>query len=402
MLSVIDLISAVGAAQGVFLALLLASQKERSLPNRILAAFIIAFTLLTIGDILYYSHLLLYFPHLWLVFDPLTFVLAPLFYLYVLSLVQPGFTLQVRHLAHGIPAFLLYAVFAMVYVQPADAKLAMLRDEYSQSGSSVDIALLVAAAQMLVYLAAAFVRLRRHSALIRDNYSFREKVELRWLRVMIGVMAVLWMCFVITTLFNLPVMRALDRVMFPAAVYIIGYMGIRQPAIFRRDSPMYTPIAQVAGQPIVESLPEDIPPVPTAERKKYDHSTLTPDAAAVYAERLREAMESEKLYLRADLKLQDVALQLDARPHHLSQVLNDNLGKSFFDFVNGYRVEEVKRKLHDPAFDNFTLLAIGLESGFNSKAAFNAAFRKHTGTTPSQYKRTAGVQPDTKHPPKSG
>jgi AraC-like DNA-binding protein len=72
-------------------------------------------------------------------------------------------------------------------------------------------------------------------------------------------------------------------------------------------------------------------------------------------------------------------------PNHLSQVINQLEGKNFFDFVNAYRVEEVKRKMADDRSKKLTLLAIALESGFNSKTSFNMVFKKMTGQTPSQY-----------------
>ena len=72
--------------------------------------------------------------------------------------------------------------------------------------------------------------------------------------------------------------------------------------------------------------------------------------------------------------------------HNLSQVINAKLGKNFYDFVNEYRVEEVKRRLRDPKYTNLKILAIGMDAGFNTKSTFNAFFKKHTGLTPSQYR----------------
>ena len=73
--------------------------------------------------------------------------------------------------------------------------------------------------------------------------------------------------------------------------------------------------------------------------------------------------------------------------YHLSQLLNENLNQKFYDFVNGYRVEEAKRALFDPANDHLTILAVALEAGFSSKSAFNAAFKKFAGTTPSDFRK---------------
>jgi AraC-like DNA-binding protein len=66
--------------------------------------------------------------------------------------------------------------------------------------------------------------------------------------------------------------------------------------------------------------------------------------------------------------------------------LNERLKKSFYDFVNGYRVEEARRILRDPRRGDQKILTIAFDSGFASKAAFNRVFKRHTGMTPSEYK----------------
>jgi AraC-like DNA-binding protein len=75
--------------------------------------------------------------------------------------------------------------------------------------------------------------------------------------------------------------------------------------------------------------------------------------------------------------------------HHLSQVLNDRLQQNFFDFVNSYRVEEVRRRISEPSGRTLTLMAIALDAGFNSKSVFNTAFRKYTCMTPSEFRKKA-------------
>jgi len=97
-------------------------------------------------------------------------------------------------------------------------------------------------------------------------------------------------------------------------------------------------------------------------------------------------MLNEKPYLNPDLNLYSLAKLLDIRPNHLSQIINSMEKKNFFDFVNEYRIHEVKKNLVQDDKKNLSLLGIAFESGFNSKASFNRAFRKIEGTTPSKYK----------------
>jgi AraC-like DNA-binding protein len=72
--------------------------------------------------------------------------------------------------------------------------------------------------------------------------------------------------------------------------------------------------------------------------------------------------------------------------NQLSELINSRMGCNFYDFVNKYRIEDVKQLMVDPKYKNFTILAIALEAGFPSKSTFNSIFKKFTGLTPSEYK----------------
>jgi AraC-like DNA-binding protein len=71
----------------------------------------------------------------------------------------------------------------------------------------------------------------------------------------------------------------------------------------------------------------------------------------------------------------------------LSQAINERTGQNFYDFVNFYRVETVKERLKDPEKRDMNVLHIAFDAGFNTKATFNAVFKKSTGLTPSQYRK---------------
>jgi len=97
-------------------------------------------------------------------------------------------------------------------------------------------------------------------------------------------------------------------------------------------------------------------------------------------------MESERLYTDCELSLQKVSERLSIPPHHLSQIINERLNQSFSDFINFYRVEEVKKNLLDPSKKHYSILALAENSGFNSKSSFNSVFKKHTNGTPSEFR----------------
>ncbi|HVW97215.1 MAG TPA: ABC transporter permease [Mucilaginibacter sp.] len=103
--------------------------------------------------------------------------------------------------------------------------------------------------------------------------------------------------------------------------------------------------------------------------------------------RLKEVVVANRIYEDAELTLSSLAVKLGMHPHELSRIINTGLDKNFSDFINEFRVREVSRKMRDPAYDNFTLLGIAYESGFNSKTTFNRVFREITGKTPLEYKK---------------
>lgn len=95
--------------------------------------------------------------------------------------------------------------------------------------------------------------------------------------------------------------------------------------------------------------------------------------------------ETRKIYTNPDLTLSILAKELNIRPQLLSQFINDNLNKSFAQFINEYRIDEAKRLLKEST--QFKIDAVGFESGFNSSSTFYSAFKKITGTTPSSYQK---------------
>jgi AraC-like DNA-binding protein len=103
---------------------------------------------------------------------------------------------------------------------------------------------------------------------------------------------------------------------------------------------------------------------------------------------LAETMDRNKLYLSENCTIDDVAEAVQIAKHHLSYILNSHLNKSFSDFINEYRIKYACQLIKDKNQGHLTLEAIGLKCGFGSKTTFNRAFKKHSGLTPSEYKRS--------------
>ena len=165
-------------------------------------------------------------------------------------------------------------------------------------------------------------------------------------------------------------------------IYIMGFLGLRQPAIFARlegVSPERLP-ATNNNMPLVEVSPD------TGGDEKYKKSALDETMSEALLAELLAHMENEKPYLNGELTLPHLAEEVGISPHYLSQVINERLEQNFFDFINRYRVEEVKHHLSDPTKDRNKITTLALNAGFNSKSAFYTAFKKLTGMTPKQFK----------------
>ena len=83
-----------------------------------------------------------------------------------------------------------------------------------------------------------------------------------------------------------------------------------------------------------------------------------------------------------------MAEKLGISPGYVSQIINTITGDNFAHYINQYRVEAVKEMISSSEYENYNLLAMGLESGFTSKTTFYKAFKKVTGQTPNEYKNT--------------
>lgn len=112
---------------------------------------------------------------------------------------------------------------------------------------------------------------------------------------------------------------------------------------------------------------------------------MQPEEIEMAIEKLDQLMQQDERYLDTALSLRTLAAEAGLHPNKLSWMLNDQVGVSFNDYVNNFRLDCFKQKVLDPANKNFTLLGLAFESGFNSKSTFNDYFKKKTGITPRKW-----------------
>jgi AraC-like DNA-binding protein len=366
-------------------ALLLANQRGNRPANRWLAAFVTALALLTVGDLLIETRWLVRVPQLAFTTDWLILALGPCMWVYVRRMTgdfrPTGWWLAL----HFVPMLVLLGVLTPLYVLPVDVKANVIADAIRTDEHGVQWGLAVPALHVLAYWAAAVQTLAAYRRRATAEIASLDRIGFEWLRVMLIVTLTIWVSWLLGLVLNVPAARPLNDLAVPAGLYALAFFALRQPAVF-----VHWALSTSTGEPLPAELPaaapQPEPAVPVAT--KYARSRLEIAEVERYRVRLEEVMSVEKPWLENELTLAELARRVDCTPHSLSQLLNDVVGVPFFDYVNRRRVEEVKRCLADPAYDAQPVLDVALDAGFNSKATFNAVFRKWAGCTPSEYRRT--------------
>lgn len=226
---------------------------------------------------------------------------------------------------------------------------------------------------------------KKHERSIRANFSSLGSIDLDWLRHMTliygSITVFSLVSFSLTNLGLLPtgideVYSAMNVVVVLAITYL-NVNGIRH----------YT-IAQYLKQNPLNVQEQSAEQLVIAEENTTDNKGKgLSEARAQSIYQGIEQLLQEQIYLTPQLKLMDLASALNETSHNVSEVLNTQFGKSFYDLINEHRVQHLKKLLRDPEKRQFTILALGLDSGFNSKASVNRIFKAQTGSTPLEYQK---------------
>jgi AraC-like DNA-binding protein len=205
-----------------------------------------------------------------------------------------------------------------------------------------------------------------HQSLIQQEVSNTENVNISWVRFFLIVFLIiniffLFSLFAVIHLHNDGWLQKTTAALFSLSVFALSFKGILQQEVFNTFI--------------------DQPSAPIS------NSQTSVEPNKILIEKVVQHMIDKKPYLDAELTLSGLAKDLSMSRSQLSQLINDGIGENFYDFVNKYRVEEVKRLMTDPRISNYSLLGIALEAGFKSKSTFNLIFKRFTGLTPSEYKK---------------
>jgi AraC-like DNA-binding protein len=392
-----------GLINAVLLCVVLLLRKRAHIPTMYLLLLLLIVSFQAILNAFDNRDFFMAFPHLskisWL--TPSLF--GPLVYLITVKMSSRNPFIQAKDLVHFIPFGCYLIILSPWYLSSAAVKRQYLSDFELASVDDFGYLTQLSIPLILAYLAAALIRLHKLNAELGQLYSELSHKRLAWMRTFVyavlGILVVSALAFY-GRKWQIPVVGWFYHYNYGLVVllvYWIAYKSLSQPAIFTQEAFPHTGMLPLPETPVAET---SVVLYSTAQSgtpavKKYARSGLAlPDREAQFA-RLKHTMETRKLYLDPDITIYQIADIMELKKHHLSQLINEAGQQNFFDFINSYRVEEAKRRLTDPAMQHLTILAIAMESGFNSKATFNAVFKKMTGYTPSGYQCSMKfVRPD--------
>jgi AraC-like DNA-binding protein len=351
---------AIGQAALLIIALLSGRQPEMRTANRLLSALLLIFSAILGHTWIGLQHLYQQYPHSALSIATLGFAVGPLLYLYLRAMLsaQP---LDRRALLHFAPFAAATLAMMPFYLRPAEEKLVWMR-HWDGWPWQLTLAGVVKLAILLLYIRASYRLMRRvpaDSDLLRD---LRRLMRIWLVSAALSIVALPMAAMDVELPLSGDVVDGIALMLF---VFATAFTAMRLPLGYR---------------------PRQLPPAPAP---RYAGKQLSTADRTVFLARLTACMEHEQPYRNGELTLNNLAAQVAMTPHELSQLINEDAGANFADYLNRHRVEALKHALHDSAQAGASILDLALASGFNSKSAMNRAFKKHTGMTPGEFRSQA-------------
>jgi AraC-like DNA-binding protein len=358
----------VGIVQAIFLSLFFFSKSNRKIEANVYQGImVLAMAACTFEIFLCYTGYIIHC--LWLVdfSEPLSYLIGPSFYLMIISLIN-GKTGKTRYYHFIFAAFWLIIQMPF-FMQSDDVKFnawigayhtegLTFREEDADFFSSPYHSEIILA-HLSIYMIMGFVATAKSFRIKKESiWKTKHPTFLQLRSSVFQIVFVIILILIVKLFYRDDTGDHLFAAYITISIYLISFQVIRQSGFFKQPS--------------------------LIDQQKYKSSSLSRDDQSEILKRLKERMETEKPFLQTSFSLPDLAAQLKISTHQLSQVINDGLGKSFFEMTAEYRIEEAKRLLKEKM--NIKVEEIAEQVGYNSKSSFNTAFKKIVGVTPSEWR----------------
>ncbi len=311
------------------------------------------------------------------------FLLGPFLLFYIRSLIRPSKDILKPLSLHLIPFYIYWLTVSVpVALSMTFGLLSSYHDFYVQIADYIN---LFENAFFLLYIWVSFQLIKTIQKTRKQLYSFIESSNLSWLSyLVIGLLLIVALdsLFSIYELLFPRIPWNIGTVIAFAMILlycILGYKGLFQSQILL---PNFLLEEKITNQPIATQEREQVNNKPTRQLDVF-----TSEEIEELKVKLDEVLITKKPYLNEALSLSDLAEELEITDKKLSELLNQHLNNNFYNFINTYRVNEVKEKLTDKTNRKYTLLSIAYDCGFQSKTSFNRVFKQKTGMSPSKYRQ---------------
>ncbi|WP_284462576.1 helix-turn-helix domain-containing protein [Chryseobacterium sp.] len=305
------------------------------------------------------------------------FLQIPVFYLYIISVCYSDFKLKPKYLLHLLPFLIVNLVLLpRFYAVDAASKMSFIQNR--QNMIEFQFIHILIHLQVIIYIITVFRVLRKSKKLYLENYAGKSINSYNWLFQFTIVLTILYTVALLKNIFKFsdyPYISEWIKIgLWVSSLFIFCwylFKALNNPGLFRNvDSKLKLVSELVSEEKNNEQSPE--------HEREYNEELLN----------LKKYMVERKPYLNSSLTIQDVSNETEIPVRDLSLLINHQLGQHFYDFVNTYRIESAMNILKDNTKSKVTILEILYEVGFNSKSSFNTAFKKHTGNTPTFYRKS--------------
>lgn len=378
----------IAAFNAAFFGLLVLQKKPKSLHDKVLFWWLIYLAFYTSIYAFTYRYIFVEYPLLSGSLISLFLLQGPFLYLYIKPLATGLKYFSRDEWLHFLPfmIFNLYLALAGIFPSIADGISLLHAHHEGKAPLLFNLFLIITALSGPVYFYLSYRLLNKAHNKLQQNYSFSEEVDPAWLRKLLLIFGIVWTLLIVIAVVHhvfryFSLFFCTNGLSLTLSLFIIlaGYFGLKQKAILSVET------LKVNEQPAINE-PEPL-------KVKYAGTGIASDDVSQWAVQLKKIMVEAKPYLDPELTLPKLASQLNIPAHHLSRVINESFSVNFFDFINQYRIDEVKVRINQPEYSHLSILGIAFDCGFNSKSAFNRLFKKYTSLTPSEYKSKALDQP---------
>jgi len=353
--------------QLLFVGLFLITHKKGIRRNNILLGTIFILIAWNMGDLtLQINGVAFKWEFLRHIDDGFFLLYGPIFYLYAQGVIYRDFKLSAGNLLHLIPYLLLTITLLFISNLTPSTTEEIINNDLPWQFYLISALVYV---HFFVYLGLTYKSLWNYRRIIKNKYSQIDQINLDWLSFSINTFGLIAFISLIHNFIALTENGSVFIItLFLLLIFVFYFVNkvilkaLRQPEIF-------------AG-------------ITQNETSKYQGSNLTPGQIEEYRRQLLALIGTEKPFLNPQVSLSDLSEKLSVSTKQLSQVINQSFNKSFFDFINTYRIQEVQQILKTSRDDKLTVLEAMYEAGFNSKSSFNTAFKKETGQTPTEFRKT--------------